>query len=112
VRSRDAERRLLEQELAEEARQVDAARRRLATGQPLRLSELGELDAHAFRLFLALLGDALAEQSGPDEIVERLTGDGLLRIRLEPLGPDTRAVIRTPHGKFAGRDHLITITPS
>jgi uncharacterized protein (TIGR02677 family) len=112
VRSRDAERRLLEQELAEEAHQVDAARRRLATGQPMRLSELGEFDAHAFRLFLALLGDALAEQSGPDKIVERLTGDGLLRIRLEPLGADTRAVIRTPHGEFAGRDHLITITLS
>jgi hypothetical protein len=44
--------------------------------------------------------------------VERQTGDGLLRIRLQPLGPETRAEIRTPDGVFAGRDHLITITPT
>ena len=112
VRNRDLDRRLLQSELAEEAAQVEAARQRLATGRPLRLSELGELDAHAFELFLALLGEALAEQSGPDDTVERQTGDGLLRIRLEPLDADSHAAIRTPHGTFAGRDHLITITPS
>ena len=82
---------LLAQELAQEAEQVEAARLRLATGRPTRLSELGTLDAHAFGLFLSLLGEALAEQAGPDAAVERQTGDGLLRIRLEPLGTDSRA---------------------
>ena len=112
VRDRGEARRLLEQELAQEAEQVEAARLRLATGRPTRLSELGALDPHAFGLFLGLLGEALAEQPGPEATVERQTGDGLLRIRLEPLGPDSRAEIRTPHGVFAGRDHLITITPT
>jgi uncharacterized protein (TIGR02677 family) len=110
VRDRADARRLLAQELAEEARQVEAARQRLATGSPTRLSELGPLDPHAFDLFLGLLGEALTEQDGPDAAVERQTGDGLLRIRLEPLGAETRAEVRTPNGVFAGRDHLITIT--
>jgi uncharacterized protein (TIGR02677 family) len=112
VRDRAAARRLLAQELAEEAGQVEAARLRLATARPTRLSDLGTLDPHAFGLFLNLLGEALAEQPGPDATVERQTGDGLLRVRLEPLGPDSRAEVHTPHGVFAGRDHLITITPT
>jgi uncharacterized protein (TIGR02677 family) len=109
VRSREEARRLLARELAEEAQQVEAARQRLATGRAVRLSELGDLDVHAFGLFLGMLGEALAEQSGPHSTVERLTGDGLLRVRLEPLGAETHAEIGTPHGVFAGRDHLITI---
>ena len=112
VRDRGEARQLLAQELAQEAVQVEAARQRLATGQPTRLSELGTLDPHAFGLFLDLLGEALSEQPGPDATVERQTGDGLLCIRLEPLGADSRAEIRSPHGVFAGRDHLITITPT
>jgi len=42
------------------------------------------LDTHAFGLFQSLLGEALAEQAHPDQIVERQTGDGLLKIRMEP----------------------------
>ena len=38
------------------------------------------------------------------------SGDGLLRIRLMPLGADSHAEVLTPAGVFAGRDHLITIT--
>jgi uncharacterized protein (TIGR02677 family) len=112
VQDRSEARRLLAVELAEEARQVQAARQRLATGRPTRLSELGDLDAHAFGLFLSLLGEALAEQRGPDAAVERQTGDGLLRLRLEPLGPETHAEIRTPAGVFSGRDHVITVAPT
>jgi uncharacterized protein (TIGR02677 family) len=112
VRDRSDARRLLAQELAQEAEQVEAARLRLATGRPTRLSELGDLDPHAFGLFLNLLGEALAEQQGPEATIERQTGDGLLRIRLQPLGNESRAEIRTPLGIFAGRDHLITITPT
>lgn len=97
-------------QLAEESRQVEAARRRLATGRATRLSELGELDAHAFGLFLNLLGEALSEQNGPDAPIERLTGDGLLRIALEPLEVDSHARIETPLGVFAVRDHRLTIT--
>ena len=57
---------MLALQLAEESQQVEAARLRLATGQPARLSDLGELDMHAFGLFLGLLGEALTEQAGPD----------------------------------------------
>jgi hypothetical protein len=70
------------------------------------------LDPQAFSLFLSLLGEALTEQAGPEATVERQTGDGLMRIHLQPLGPETWAEIRTPYGVFAGRDHLITITPT
>jgi len=98
--------------LAEESLQVEAARQRLATGQPTRLSDLGELDLHAFGLFLGLLGETLTEQGGPETTAERQTGDGLLHIRLKPLAADSHAEIKTPHGIFAGRDHLITITPT
>ncbi|HYZ63973.1 MAG TPA: TIGR02677 family protein, partial [Acetobacteraceae bacterium] len=111
VRDRGEGRALLAHQLAQESAQVEAARRRLATARPARLSELGELDLDAFGLFLGLLGEALGEQAGPDAPVERRTGDGLLHIRLRPLAADSYARIATPHGVFAGRDHLITITP-
>jgi uncharacterized protein (TIGR02677 family) len=110
VRDRSEERAFMAAHLSEEARQVEAARQRLATGQAFRLSEIGELDTHAFGLFQSLLGEALAEQAHPDQIVERQTGDGLLKIRMEPLGVATEARIATPGGVFAGRDHLVTIS--
>lgn len=112
VRDRSEERARMAGELAEESRQVEAARRRLATGRATLLSELSELDTHAFGLFLNLLGEALAEQSRPEMAVERQTGDGLLHLRLEPLGGGSLAHIVTPAGVFSGRDHLLTITPT
>ncbi len=110
VRDRSDERALMAQRLSEESRQVDVARKRLATGRQVRLSELGALDMQSFDLFLNLLGEALAKQSNPDQTVERQTGDGMLRIRLEPLGAESRACVHTPAGTFAGRDHVLTIT--
>lgn len=111
VRDRGDERARMAGELAEESRQVEAARQRLATGRATRLSELGELDPHAFGLFLNLLGEALAEQNGPQAVVERQTGDGLLHIRLEPLDDGSLARIATPAGVFSGQDHRLTISP-
>lgn len=110
IRDRAEARARLALELAEESLQVESARRRLATGQPTRLSDLGKLDQHAFGLFLGLLGEALTEQARPDAAVARQTGDGLLHISLTPLAAESRAEIQTPHGVFSGRDHLITIT--
>lgn len=109
MRERNRERELMAQQLAEESSQVEAARRRLASGRSIRLSEMGDLDAHEFALFLSLLGEALAEQRGPDQTVERQTGDGLLHIRLEPMSRDSQAQLRTPAGMFSGRDHVLTI---
>ncbi len=109
VRERNRERELMAQQLAEESSQVEAARQRLATGRPTRLSEIGELDTHEFALFLGLLGEALAEQQSPDQTIERQTGDGLLHILLTPMTRDSRAQLRTPAGMFSGRDHVLTI---
>lgn len=109
IRERSRERELMARQLAEESAQVEAARRRLASGRPVRLSELGELDPHAFDLFLGLLGQALAEQPNPDAPVERSTSDGLLHIRFEPLAPECRARLRTMAGAFSGRDHVMTV---
>ena len=109
IRDRSRERAVLAARLADEARQTELARRRLATGRETRLSELGSLDAAAFRLFLSLLGEALSAQAGPDAPVERTTSDGSLLVRLEPLGPETRAAITTELGRFSGRDHRILI---
>lgn len=109
IRDRTAERALLAALVAEETSQTQAARRRLATGRETRLSELGVLDRHAFRLFLTLLGEALASQTAPNEPVERLTADGTLLIRLRQLEPTTHAVIETELGRFAGRDYSLMI---
>jgi uncharacterized protein (TIGR02677 family) len=109
VRDRSSERELLALQFAEEQRDVEAARARLANGQATRLSGLGRLDVHGFQLFLGLLGEALPAQTTPDATIECRTGDGLLHIRLEPLGADTRAEIPSDAGVFAGRDHLLTV---
>ncbi|HCE08985.1 MAG TPA: TIGR02677 family protein [Oxalobacteraceae bacterium] len=112
VKDRAAARAMLASQIAEERAQVEEARLMLATGNATRLSELGRLDVHAFRLFLALLGEALAAQTTPAQTVTRQTADGLLHIRLEPLSADSHAAIETELGVFAGRDHLVTITPA
>lgn len=110
VRARDEERRLLALRLHEEQALFEAARERLATGVPTRLSELGPLDAPTFGLFLSLLAEAIGAQGGPDESVAFQSGDGLLAVQLRPLGASSRARIATSAGTFSGRDHEITIT--
>lgn len=109
IKDRSRERELLASQMARESAQTEAARQRLATGRETRLSELGTLDPESFRLFLSLLGDALAAQHHPDQPVERFTADGSLQVRLEPLDAASRARIQTPLGVFSGRDHLLLI---
>ncbi|HTN95585.1 MAG TPA: TIGR02677 family protein [Nordella sp.] len=112
LHDRSAGRALLARELDEEFLLIEAARRRLATGTPTRLSDLTNLDVHGFSLLLGLLSEVLPEQSGPEAPAEKQTGDGLLHIRLDPISPASPAKIDTPNGVFAGRDHLITISPA
>ena len=112
VRDRSAARDGLAAQFREEARQVEAARVRLATGRPTTLSDIGTLNREEFALFLSFLSEALSDQQSPDSVVERFTGDGLLKIRLEPLGADTIASIETEHGWFTGRNHILTISES
>ncbi len=109
VADRSRERALLAAQLAEEQTQLDAARARLATGAPQRLSQLGRLDHHEFRLLLSLIGEALAVQASPEQRVSRDSGDGTLRLSWTPL--DGEARIETPDGEFSGRDHELTAWP-
>lgn len=112
VQRRSREKILLARELAEETAEVRAARARLATGTPARLSELEQLDTQSFRLFLALIAEALAvaDPSHPEKMVRTTTGDGSLEIELEPLSPDSHAQIDTPNGRFEGRDYRLRIS--
>jgi uncharacterized protein (TIGR02677 family) len=109
ILDRSSERAVLAARVAEEATQTEAARAYLATGREARLSDFGRLDAPAFRMFLALLGEALAAQTNPNEPVERQTGDGTLVVRLVPLQPESHAELETELGRFCGRDHRILI---
>lgn len=106
----DKERAWLARQLADESAQTRAARARLATGEETRLSTLGELDRDSFALFLQLLGDALSGARKKDEAVSVTTGDGTLRIDLEPLEENSQAAIHTPDGVFRGRDYRLRIT--
>ncbi|MEV5711946.1 TIGR02677 family protein [Actinoallomurus sp. NPDC052274] len=110
VRDRSVERRMLEQATEREATETAAARARLCTDGPILLSELGALDPRAFRLFLALLGDALAARRPGETEVKTVTGDGSMEVRLS-LVPDGGVVrVRTEDGVLEGPEHLIEIT--
>jgi uncharacterized protein (TIGR02677 family) len=108
VIDRSAAREHLAAQVAAERGEADEARRRLATGRPTLLSDLGKLDRAEFPLFLQLLGDALAAgPPSPDgEIVTR-TADGSLEITLVPV--NGFAEIVTEEGVLRGPDHEITI---
>jgi uncharacterized protein (TIGR02677 family) len=97
-------------ELAEQqAAETAAARAALATAHPTRLRDLGKLDAGAFRLFLALLGDALAARVPGQRSVTTTTSDGTMEIRLTALDSGEMAELVTQNGVFTGPDHLVHI---
>jgi uncharacterized protein (TIGR02677 family) len=110
VKDRSAERTRLAEQVTAEREQAEAARRRLATDRPVRLSALGQLDQDEFRLFLRVLGDALsAGPAGPDGVVTTRTADGTMEIVLRPLADGTVAEVVTTEGVLRGPDHEITI---
>lgn len=92
-----------------QAEQTAAARARLATRGAVRLSELGELDRDAFRLFLLLLGDALAGWRPGRETVSATTNDGTMEIRLTRAPGEGTAEIRTCDGVLRGPEHYVEI---
>jgi len=87
-----------------------AARRRLGTAGPTLLSALDVLDTQAFRLFLALLGDALAARMPGDTEVKTVTSDGTLEVRLSLVPGGGTATIRTTDGLLTGPEHVVEIT--
>ncbi len=115
VRDRSAERDLLRRQAEREAAETTAARQRLRTTGPTLLSDLDVLDPRAFRLFLALLGDALAARRPGDTEVKTATSDGTLEVRLSVVPGGGTATLRTADGIFAGPEHVVEIsdlTPS
>ncbi|WP_244257348.1 TIGR02677 family protein [Kitasatospora cineracea] len=92
-----------------QAEQTAAARARLATGGEVRLSDLGELDRDAFRLFLLLLGDALSAWRPGTDSVSATTNDGTMEIRLTRLPGNGTAEIDTLDGTLRGPEHLVEI---
>lgn len=109
VEDRGQHRRVLAEVAAEQAAQTAAARARLATDGPTRLSDLGMLDPDAFGLFLQLLGDALATWRPGMRHTAAGSSDGSAEIRLTAPDTDATAEVRTPDGVFSGPDHLIEI---
>jgi uncharacterized protein (TIGR02677 family) len=110
VRDRSAEREILRAQAEREAAQTAAARRRLRTAGPMLLSDLDVLDPWAFRLFLALLGDALAASKPGGTDVKTVTSDGTLDVRLSLVPDGGTATIRTADGLLTGPEHVIGIT--
>jgi uncharacterized protein (TIGR02677 family) len=110
VIERRGERRLLAERAAAEAEQTAAARARLVTEHPVRLSDLGHLHPAAFSLFLALLGEALSARRPGEREIRTTTGDGSLEILLAPVPGGPPVEIRTDAGVFRGPDHVLQIT--
>jgi uncharacterized protein (TIGR02677 family) len=110
VRDRSADKEFLRRQAEREAAETAAARRRLGTAGPTLLSDLDVLDPRAFRLFLTLLGDALAARRPGDSEVTTLTRDGGLEVRLSLVPDGGTATIRTADGLLSGPEHVIEIT--
>ena len=110
VTDRSAARELLRRQAEQEAAQTAEARRRLRTSGPTLLSDVDVLDPRAFRLFLSLLGDALATRAPGDTEVKTVTSDGSLEVRLCLVAEGGTAVIKTEDGVLTGPEHVIEIT--
>jgi uncharacterized protein (TIGR02677 family) len=106
---RTAEKKRLAAAIREDTQRVLNAQHPFGIGNRIRLSELEHLATDEFELFLDLLGDAISAGASAADSVEILSGDGGLRVRLEPTGDDRLARIHTGDGEFSGSDQWISI---
>jgi uncharacterized protein (TIGR02677 family) len=109
---REAGRRTLAELAEREAAEIAEARRLLATDGPVLLSELagpGGLAPHAFRLFLSVLGDALAARRPGVSTTTATSGDGTMEIRLKLVDAARIVQIPTADGTLSGPEHVIEI---
>jgi len=106
---RSAEKQKLAAATHEEALRILNAHSRFGSGHRMRLSEVESLETGEFDLFLDLLGEAVSARLFPAEAVEILSGDGSLRIKLEPTDDGREATIMTPEGIFSGPDYWICL---
>ncbi|TYB69402.1 TIGR02677 family protein [Nonomuraea sp. PA05] len=110
VADRSQARRLLVEQAEREASETAAARAALRTDGPVPLSELNGLDPRAFRLFLGLLGDALAARRPGETEVKTVSADGSMEIRLTLVPHGGKVEIHTEDGVLTGPEHVIEIT--
>jgi uncharacterized protein (TIGR02677 family) len=106
---RTAEKEKLVAATRDESLRILPAQTRLAIGRRGRLSDLERLQVSEFELLLDLLAEALSARVFPTEPIEIVSGDGCLKVRLEPTGDGREALIVTPEGLFSGPDHWITV---
>jgi len=106
---RTVEKAYLAQLAAEDAARTARARERLATGRRLRLSDLPILDEDELDILLDLLGAALAGRRAPTDVVDTVSSDGTLTVRLEPAEDGASAGVATALGRLSGPDFWITI---
>lgn len=107
VEDRREARRTLAEVAVKQAAEIAAARARLVTDGVTRLSGIGELDPVSFRLFLQLLGDALATWRPGMTHTVATSNDGSMEIRLTALADGSAAEVRTP-----GESSAAPTTPS
>ncbi len=93
----------------DETAQLELARNELLEKGGIRLSSLGPLSEPGFALFLELLGDALARKTEKNQMIESISSDGSLHVRLEPPEDEGEAHVATPSGTFSGPDYKIHI---
>nr|WP_041541010.1 TIGR02677 family protein [Catenulispora acidiphila] len=109
---REAGRRQLAERAEREAAEIAEARRLLATDGPVLLSELAGdagLDPRAFRLFLSVLGDALAARRPGIATTTATSGDGTMEIRLKLVDAGQIVTIPTEDGVLSGPEHVVEI---
>jgi uncharacterized protein (TIGR02677 family) len=109
VQDRSKQRRHLALRARAEAAELDAARARLVALGPARLSDLRHFDQREFRLFLALLGDAIAALGSERTQAEVASSDGAVLVRIARVDDGAIARIVTVDGVLTGPDHAIEI---
>lgn len=110
VIDRSAAKAMLALRVRQQAEQVDAARRRLATDGEVELRHLAGLDSTAFGLFLTLLGDALVARRPGQRNVRTASSDGTMSIELSALDGGETVGLVTERGTLWGPNHLVRIT--
>lgn len=110
VIDRSADRAMLALRVRQQAEQIAAARRRLATDGEVELRALAGLDTTAFGLFLTLLGDALVAKRPSDRHAHTASSDGTMSIELTAVDDGEPVGLTTERGTLWGPNHLVRIT--
>jgi hypothetical protein len=109
---RTAEKEKLAAAIHEEALRLLNAQTRFGIGRRMRLSELEDLESGEFDLLLDVLSEAVSARVLSSEAVEVVSGNGCLKVTLEPTRDGREAAIPTTDGVFSGPDCWLSIEPT